>query len=87
MERNGRKTMTLREGNKGAEYTVERMELPKATEIRLEAMGLTQGTPLRLLNKKRSGSVIFIVRGTRLAVGKQIAEAIFLKETEENQVP
>lgn len=76
--------MTLLEGNKGAEYTVERMELSKATEIRLEAMGLTQGTPLRLLNKKRSGSVIFIVRGTRLAVGKQIAEAIFLKETEES---
>lgn len=76
--------MTLLKGNKGAEYTVERMELPKATEIRLEAMGLTQGTRLRLLNKKRSGSVIFIVRGTRLAVGKQIAEAIFLKETEES---
>ena len=34
------------------------------------------GTPLTLLNKKRSGAVIVKLRGTRFAFGKEIADGI-----------
>ena len=60
----------------GGVYQVREMLLPRATKMRLTALGLTAGTLVRVLNNKHSGSVIFCVRGTRLAVGKKIAEHI-----------
>jgi ferrous iron transport protein A len=60
----------------GGVYQVREMLLPRATKMRLTALGLTAGTQVRVLNNKHSGSVIFCVRGTRLAVGKKIAEHI-----------
>ncbi|SFR81988.1 FeoA family protein [Anaeromicropila populeti] len=71
--------MKLIEGKIGFCYKVEDMALEKLIERRLGALGLTKGTKLYLLNKK-GGSLIFKVRGTRLAVGKKIAEAIFVEE-------
>lgn len=62
----------------GGVYQVCEMQLPRATKMRLTALGLTAGTQIRVLNNKRSGSVIFSVRGTRLAVGKKIAEHIYI---------
>jgi ferrous iron transport protein A len=46
----------------------------------LEALGVNQQTPVIILNKKGSGSLIIKVRGTRLALGRQIAEGIAVKE-------
>jgi len=57
---------------------VSDLELP--VERRLEALGLTAGTNITVLNKKKDGAVIVKVRGTRFAVGKQIAAGIHLKE-------
>lgn len=62
----------------GGTYEVCGMNLPRATKMRLTALGLTTGTKVLVLNNKRSGSVIFHVRGTRLAVGKKIAEHIYI---------
>lgn len=62
----------------GGVYQVCEMQLPRATKMRLTALGLTAGTQIKVLNNKRSGSVIFSVRGTRLAVGKKIAEHIYI---------
>lgn len=72
--------MTLLEAAKNKEYTVRELKVLKATQIRLQALGLTNGTQIRILNKKRCGSVIFMVRGTRLAVGEKIAAAIMIEE-------
>ncbi|WP_066715521.1 FeoA family protein [Clostridium sp. Marseille-P299] len=74
--------MTLRECKVDRDYIVEDMDLEQATMVRLKALGLTDGTRIHILNNKRGGSVIFHVRGTRLAVGKDIAEAINVKEDE-----
>lgn len=71
--------MTLMQAEIGKEYQVERLSLERAVEGRLQALGLTEGTKIKVLNHKRGGSVMFHVRGTRLAVGKQIAEAIQLQ--------
>lgn len=68
--------MTLRDGTVGNSYYVKGFELPKQQEIRLAALGLTVGTSIMVLNKKKQGAVIFNVRGTRLAVGKKMAGSI-----------
>ena len=57
---------------------VSGLELP--VERRLEALGLTAGTDITVLNKKKDGAVIVKVRGTRFPVGMQIAAGIHIKE-------
>ncbi len=64
----------------GAVYTVNSLNLDKATTRRLEALGLTRGTDIKLLNRNREGSVILMVRGSRLALGRKIAETIHMRE-------
>jgi ferrous iron transport protein A len=72
--------MTLKNAKIGINYTVNSMNLDMATMRRLEALGLTKGTNVKLLNRSRSGSVILMVRGSRLALGSKIAETIHMKE-------
>ena len=52
------------------------MDLTEDIGRRLRALGMTQETSLSVLNRKRNGCLIFKVRGTRLAIGRDIAEAI-----------
>lgn len=72
--------MNLCDGKINGNYIVESVALVDATENRLKALGLTDGTKITVLNNKKSGSVIFKVRGTRLAIGKKIAEYITIRE-------
>lgn len=72
--------MTLRNAEIGRTYTVYSLELDTVTMRRLEALGLTKGTDVRILNRNRGGSVIVMVRGSRLALGAKIAETIHMKE-------
>lgn len=72
--------MTLLAGNINSSYIVEEIRLEKNTERRLEALGLTDGTKIKILNKKKHGAVIFKVRGTRLAIGSEIAASIIVTE-------
>lgn len=71
--------MTLSDGIVGSVYQVESLSLPKKLEMRLVALGMTPGTDITVLNKKRHGALIFNVRGTRLAVGHKIAQSITVK--------
>ena len=68
--------MKLNEGIIGCTYRVESVAVNETITRRLEALGVNNMTPVTLLNKKGSGSVIFKVRGTRLAVGKRISDGI-----------
>lgn len=68
--------MSLLDGEIDALYKVERVDMQGSILRRLQALGLIEGTKIKVLNNKRSGSVIFRVRGTRLAVGRKIARAI-----------
>ena len=72
--------MTLQKAEIGVLYTVKSLNLDMATMRRLEALGLTKGTNIRILNRNRGGSVIVMVRGSRLALGRKIAETIHMKE-------
>ena len=74
--------MKLNEGIIGLTYRVEGVAVNETITRRLEALGVNSMTPVTLLNKKGSGSVIFKVRGTRLAVGKRISDGIEISEME-----
>lgn len=67
--------MTLDRAPVGESCGVTGMDLPGQTGRRLEALGLTLGTRVLVLGKKR-GALIVKVRGTRFAVGRGIAGRI-----------
>lgn len=78
--------MILAKGKIGHLYTVEEIHLEANLMRRLQMLGLTQGTSVELLNRKSNGSVIFKVRGTRFAIGSEVAEGIVIGgETDERK--
>lgn len=76
--------MTLYDGKNGKEYIVEESTLKQPVKRRLEAMGLIEGTRIRKINQGLDGSVIFIARGTRMAIGKDIADDILVRDIKES---
>lgn len=70
--------MNLLNGQIGSTYTVNNIDVADNIKHRLQALGLTNGTSINILNCKKSGTVIFAVRGTRLAVGREIAQGILV---------
>lgn len=72
--------MKLYEGKVNGHYMVKNVLVDEAITRRLEALGVNEGTPIEILNKKGSGSVIIKVRGTRLALGRRLSEGIEVEE-------
>ncbi len=68
--------MTLDKGRPGEEYTVAALSLPQAVEHRLEALGMTLGTKVSVLENKSRGILVLKVRGTRFALGRGITTKI-----------
>ncbi|HJA32107.1 MAG: ferrous iron transport protein A [Clostridiales bacterium] len=77
--------MTLYEGEKGCAYKVRNMRMEESLMRRLQALGLNEGTSIRVLNRKRRGALILYVRGTRLAVGKHISAHIEVDPEEDER--
>lgn len=74
--------MTLVEGRKNQVYCIDKLLIDGNTSRRLQSLGLIHGTDIKIVNKKKNGAIIFKARGSRLAVGKDIACKIILTETE-----
>lgn len=68
--------MKLSESIIGASYKIEKIDLPQAMAKRLEALGMTGNTTLKVMNNKSHGVLIIKVRGTRFALGRNITEQI-----------
>lgn len=68
--------MKLYEGEIGKNYVVRSVKIEEAITRRLEALGVNEKTPLMVLNKKKSGTMIIKIRGTRLALGQRITGGI-----------
>lgn len=68
--------MLLKDAQIGETCIVERMHLPFELERRLEALGMTHGTPVSVLNRKGKGILIIKLRGTRFALGYNITKNI-----------
>lgn len=75
--------MTLKDGKSGGRYQVEEIRLTGNLARRLWALGLTPGTIVSLLNNEKKGAVAVSFRGTRFALGKKIACALYVNEVEE----
>ena len=72
--------MLLKDARIGQTCVVEKMNLPFQLERRLEALGMTNETSVSVLNRKGDGILIIKLRGTRFALGRRIADSIFVKE-------
>ena len=70
--------MYLCDGKIGNECKVEDIDLPLNIEKRLEALGMTRGTSIAVLNSKSRGVLIVKVRGTRFALGRNITKNILV---------
>ena len=70
----------LNECEVGGRYVVAGVQVDESITRRLEALGVNEGTPVNILNKKGSGSVIIKVRGTRLALGRRLSVGITVRE-------
>lgn len=71
--------MTLSDATPGSTYQVAGLDLPTELSRRLEALGMIEGSGVKVLRRKRRGAMIITVRGTRFAVGYAIAKHISVK--------
>ena len=71
--------MHLSEGIIGNAYTIESIHLPDQLQHRLEAIGMTNGTPITVLNQKGNGILIIRLRETRFALGRNITKNIVVR--------
>ena len=75
--------MTLYEAEKGCSYQIDGLFVEPGITRRLQALGLNDGTTVRVLNRKRRGALIIQVRGTRLALGRHISSNIEIEQIRE----
>ena len=68
--------MKLKEGKNGQTYKVIGINIQKDLERRLEVLGLTEDSLIRVINNDKKGSMTVRFRGTRFAFGRRIAENI-----------
>ena len=77
--------MNLCEAVNGGSYIVENIDLPFEMQRRLEALGMTNKTPVTVLNRKGKGILIIRLRGTRFALGYNITKNIEVTAADEQQ--
>ena len=75
--------MTLKQGKNNKTYQVLSINIELLLERRLEALGLTEGAKITILNNNKKGALTARFRGTRFAFGKRIADHIEVKEVTE----
>lgn len=66
-------------------YRVKSINLAPDSKRRFEILGLTQNSAVTILGKKKNGSMIIKIRGTRFAVGAAFADGIEVEpQTQKN---
>ena len=75
--------MTILEGTVRHDYIVTDVVMDEVIMRRLEALGINSGTRLQIMNQKKNGTMIIKVRGTRWAMGRDIARGIQVTPAEE----
>lgn len=73
--------MRLSDGIKGNTYYIGSIDLGENITRRLQMLGMTHGTRIDVLGKKRAGAMIVKVRGTRFALGRGFCGGIFVEES------
>ena len=73
--------MKLNETPIEQDFIIVRVQEEERLLRRLEALGILEGTRVHVLNRKRNGATIIKVRGSRWALGNDIAQGIEVEET------
>ncbi len=68
--------MRLKEGTIGLEYIVSRLDLGMHLKDRLQSLGMITGTQIEVIHKKKNGTMVIDLRGTRFALGSHITDKI-----------
>lgn len=68
--------VTLRNAEPGRSVRILDIDMAAAPQHRLRALGMIPGTKVSVLQKKRSGTLVINLRGTRFALGSAMAERI-----------
>lgn len=74
------RSMTLEQAEVEKQYCIQQLLMGGNTQRRLEALGMIKGTSIIVLSKKKNGTLIYKMRGTRYAIGKGIASNIEVEE-------
>lgn len=77
--------MVLKEGKNHHTYEVLSIHIELKLERRLEALGLTEGSLITILNNDKQGALTVKFRGTRFALGKRIADNIEVMEVPDHE--
>ena len=77
--------MVLKEGKNHHTSEVLSIHIELQLERRLQALGLTEGSLITILNNDKQGSLTAKFRGTRFALGKRIADNIEVTEVMTNE--
>lgn len=78
--------MKLLQGRIKGSYVISGLKLNnKDTQRRLEMLGFIEQTRLEILNKKKCGTMIIKVRGTRFAISSEIAAGIEIEVKQNGQ--
>ena len=64
----------------GELVTVSEVRAGRGLQRRLADMGLTPGVQIRVINSQMPGPVLIDLRGSRVALGRGIAQKIAVKE-------
>lgn len=72
--------MTLDLGQVDHLYKINTLNLSLEIAKRLEALGMTKGAKITVLNSKNHGTLIIKVRGTRFAIGRGMSGKIDVTE-------
>ena len=76
--------MTLKQGKNHMTYRVQSIDIELQLERRLQALGLTEGSLITVLNNDKKGSLTAKFRGTRFALGRRIADNITVTEVRQS---
>lgn len=77
--------MTLKQGKSNQTYRVRAIHTSLDLERRLEALGLTEGSLITIINNDKKGAMTARFRGTRFALGRSIAEHIEVTEAADHE--
>lgn len=77
--------MNLKQGQNNHTYIVKMIDIELELERRLQALGLTEGAKITILNNNKRGSLTVKFRGTRFALGRRIADHITVEEDGTNE--
>ena len=72
--------MTLADGKIEKDYIVEKVNLPLTLEKRMESLGMTIGSKVTLVHQKRNKTSVILIRGTKFAIGRDVASNIDVRE-------